>query len=433
MCGFACSAHSQKSKSELHRAFNHVQYRGPDNSIPLTIDSIFMVFHRLAIMDLSAAGNQPFITTAHPNLVLICNGEIYNHQELITRYGFTVESESDCEVILHLIARVGLEKTVQELDGVYAFVVYDRANQVLHIGRDPFGVRPCFWGTDEDQALYVASEAKAIDSMVQQVQPFTPGTAATWCLQQRVFAQHITHHAYVYDVREEINEQQITEQIRARLTKAVQKRLMSHRELGCLLSGGLDSSLIAALVARHSTQRIKTFSIGLKDSVDLKFARIVADHIGSDHHEIELTEDQFLEAIPQVIHNIESYDTTTVRASVGNYLVSKFIRENSDCKVVFNGDGADEVCVGYLYNINAPTDQALQQEAIRLVRELHYFDVLRSDRSISSNGLEARTPFLDPDFVTYYMGIEPGLKRFDSNKMEKYLLRKAFDGTGLPS
>ena len=257
----------------------------------------------------------------------------------------------------------------KELDGVFAFVLYDRQQEVLHIGRDPIGVRPCFWGIDKDRALYVASEAKALDSFVERVNPFVPGMSMTWCLEKREIRQSTVIYPYNYLEIGPVTEDFLLDQIRYRLSDAVKKRMMSHREIGCLLSGGLDSSLIAALVSSFSDKPIQTFSIGLKDSVDLHYARMVADHIGSIHHEVELTEDAFLQAIPEVIYNIESYDTTTVRASVGNYLVSKYISENTDCKVIFNGDGSDEVCVGYFYNINAPDLKALQQESVRLVRE----------------------------------------------------------------
>jgi asparagine synthase (glutamine-hydrolysing) len=208
---------------------------------------------------------------------------------------------------------------------------------------------------------------------------------------------------------------------------------MTEREIGCLLSGGLDSSLICALVNKYyEGPKLNTFSIGLPGSIDLEYAQTVADHLDTKHHQIEVSEDEFLDAIETVIYNIESYDTTTVRASVGNYLVSKYISEHSDCKVIFNGDGADEACCGYVYLKNAPTSKDLQKESEKLVEEIHYFDVLRSDRSISSNGLEARTPFLDKAFVKYYLSIPPELKSFDGiNRLEKYLLRQAFEGQGI--
>ena len=210
---------------------------------------------------------------------------------------------------------------------------------------------------------------------------------------------------------------------------------MSEREIGCLLSGGLDSSLISSIVSKnYNGKKLNTFSIGIKGSIDLEYAQVVADFIQSNHHNIQVHERDFLDAIETVIYNIESYDTTTVRASVGNYLVSKYIKENTDCKVIFNGDGSDEVCCGYLYLRKAPNSKELQLESEKLVKELYLYDVLRSDRSVSSNGLEARTPFLDKKFVKYYLSIPAELKTFNANiKIEKNLLRKAFDdGTFLP-
>ena len=204
---------------------------------------------------------------------------------------------------------------------------------------------------------------------------------------------------------------------------------MSERDIGCLLSGGLDSSLITSIVSKYQYEnKLNTFSIGMQGSIDLEYSETVANYLNTKHHQIEISEDEFLEAIETVIYNIESYDTTTVRASVGNYLVSKYIKENTDCKVIFNGDGSDEVCCGYVYLKNSPSENELQKESERLVKELHYFDVLRSDRSISSNGLEARTPFLDKAFVKYYLSIPAELKEFDGvQRLEKHLLRKAFD------
>ena len=230
------------------------------------------------------------------------------------------------------------------------------------------------------------------------------------------------------------DEEYIIKNIRNLFEKAVEKRMQSHREVGCLLSGGLDSSLVAALVSRNMQgSKLKTFSIGLKGAEDLKYARIVANHIGSDHHEVIVTEQEMIDAIPEVIKTIESMDTTTVRASVPNYLVSKYIKENTNCKVIFQGDGADEVCGSYIYLNNAPYPASFQDECISLLNNIHMFDVLRADRTISCWGLEPRTPFLDKIFVNYYMSIYAPLKLHSHGNIEKYLLRKAFeDSNQLP-
>ena len=257
-----------------------------------------------------------------------------------------------------------------------------------------------------------------------EVTPFPPGT---WWSSNNI-NQYNRYFYYQADRIDEFDEDIICDKINRLLTNAVKKRLMSEREIGCLLSGGLDSSLITSLVSKYQQSgQLNTFSIGMKGSIDLEYSKKVANYLNTKHHQIEISENEFLDAIETVIYNIESYDTTTVRASVGNYLVSKYIKENSDCKVIFNGDGSDEVCCGYVYLKNAPSSNDLQLESERLIKEIFYFDVLRSDRSISCNGLEARTPFLDKSFVKYYLSIPAELKQFDGiDRLEKHLLRKAF-------
>ena len=296
------------------------------------------------------------------------------------------------------------------------FVIHDSKTGKLFAGRDPMGVRPGFIGRDGNEIM-IASEAKPLVKHCSEILPFKPGT--WWCsASPDAFNSYFQYNGV--SIREK-TEEDICNKIQILLKEAVKKRLMAEREIGCLLSGGLDSSLICALVNKYyEGLKLNTFSIGLPGSIDLEYAQTVADYLGTAHHQVEVTEAEFLDAIETVIYNIESYDTTTVRASVGNYLVSKFITENSNCKVIFNGDGSDEVCCGYVYLRNAPTPKALQKESERLVEEIHYFDVLRSDRSISSNGLEARTPFLDKAFVKYYLSIPPKLKTFDgTRRLEK--------------
>jgi len=436
MCGIfvydARCAREKLSFEQIKSGFERIQYRGPDNSVLIEVnDGIYFGFHRLAIVGLSEAGDQPLFLGE--DLALICNGEIYNYTELSEKYDFELSSTSDCEIILHLYKAFGIEEAVRQLDGVFAFALYDKKKGHLYIGRDPFGVRPLFIRELADGGIAYASELKALSDMSGTVGQFPPG-----CIARHGIDYHDNLLCAYHDIAESnisisLSEEQAITGVRHFLTQAVKKRLMSDREIGCLLSGGLDSSLIAALVQKYTPdRRIKTFSVGMKGSPDLKYARIVADHIGSEHHEVLLTEKDFLNAIPDVIYRIESYDITSVRASVGNYLISKYVREFTDCKVVFNGDGSDEVCVGYVYNANAPDTYELERECHRLVEDIHFFDVLRSDRSISSNGLEARTPFLDKAFVEYYLSIPYEYKTFDkTSRIEKHLLRKAFDGTGL--
>lgn len=452
MCGF--SAYYGKMPDDFIKDGFSARYRGPDNSQFKEVDEkVGLLFHRLAIVGLGRDGDQPLNIG---NVWLVCNGEIYNHKELFEENGFTNHSGSDCEIIIHLYKRYGMKSALKMLDGVFAFFLYDSESDEAFVARDPFGVRPAFYGMDKD-SFAVASEAKALQNSFTRIWHVVPGTF--------ISTKDPGTQTYYYEIDSQLNlssnskfkkssEKELLREIRWRLTKAVEKRLMSEREIGCLLSGGLDSSLIASLVSHMSRgnrlirgkdsdewqhfselelpYKLKTFSIGMEGSPDLDFADKVADWIDSDHHRVQLTEEDFLSAVHQTIWVTESYDTTTVRASVGNYLVSKYVSENTDCKVIFNGDGSDEVCCGYVYNAKAPSDEALQEEALRLVKEIYLFDVLRSDRSISSNGLEARTPFLDKAFVELYLSIDPSLKSFDKkDRIEKDLLRRAFESDGL--
>ena len=425
MCGIFLYKGQKQDWDSLENDINRIGYRGPDNTHHEMIgNDVLFAFHRLAIMGTTEMGDQPM---KHPNdvsLTLICNGEIYNYKDLADKYGFNLVTGSDCEIILLLFKKFGIEKTVKELDGVFMFAIHEAKTGLLFAARDPMGVRPGFMGRDGDEIM-IASEVKPMMNHCSDIIPFFPGN--WWCSDTPDRFNPYFH--YNGTKIQEHNEEEICDKIRSLLIDAVKKRLMTEREIGCLLSGGLDSSLICALVNKYyEGPKLNSFSIGLPGSIDLEYAQTVADYLDTKHHQIEVSEGEFLDAIEKVIYNIESYDTTTVRASVGNYLVSKYISEITDCKVIFNGDGADEVCCGYVYLKNAPTSKDLQKESEKLVEEIHYFDVLRSDRSISSNGLEARTPFLDKAFVKYYLAISPELKSFDGiNRLEKCLLRQAFE------
>ncbi len=424
MCGIFAYRGNLLNNEDLKPHIEKISYRGPDNSKIMEFDdSLLFGFHRLAIVGTNESGDQPLFHPRDKNLALICNGEIYNYKYLAEKCDFDLKTGSDCEIILHMYKKFGIEKTINSLDGVFMFLLYDKKEKKLFAGRDPFGVRPGFIGY-ENNNIFFSSEAKAISDLCKTIKPFPPGH--WWEDDKPISFNKYYKNKIVYHV--DMKEGEILKGIRKRLIESVKKRMMSEREIGSLLSGGLDSSLICSLVNKYNIgQKLKTFSIGMPGSVDLKYAKEVATFIDTDHHQIEISESTFLKTIETVIYNIESYDTTTVRASVGNYLVSKYISENSDCKVIFNGDGSDEVCGGYLYMKNAPTPSHFQKECERLIAEIFRFDVLRSDRSISSNGLEARTPFLDKEFVSYYLSINPKEKIFnDSNRIEKYLLRMAF-------
>jgi asparagine synthase (glutamine-hydrolysing) len=387
------------------------QYRGPESTVNIVHNNIVMTFHRLAINGLNKLSEQPFHIDG---IYLLCNGEIYNSDELWNSLERQKTTNSDCEIIIEMYKEYGIEYTLQRLDGVFAMVMYDTNIDTLIIARDPFGVRPLF---QVNNLIAFASEMKQINSL-GVVNQFEPGTYSvikstsrqdlkyfTQCIGTELFTDY---HGKIYSAFE----------------CAVKKRVKNtERKIGCLLSGGLDSSVVTAMVNKH-VENLDTFSIGLQGSPDLLNARKVSDYLKTNHHEIIITEEEFLTAIPEVIRIIESYDTTTVRASVGNYLIAKYISENTDCKVIFNGDGADELMGGYVYLNKCPNETEFDFECRRLLKNIHFFDVLRSDRTISSNGLEARTPFLDKNFVQTYLSI-PSLVRFQKYEPEKILFRNS--------
>jgi asparagine synthase (glutamine-hydrolysing) len=445
--------------NRLQQNFAKISHRGPDNSRFVVDGQRCIGFHRLAINGLSSIGDQPF------NLLgcqLICNGEIYNHAKLTDKYGFDCVSESDCEVIIHLykLFNGDMCATLKELDGVFSLVLVDAERDLVHIARDPFGVRSLYTGTSSDYAsdISIASEMKAL-AHCAHVEQF-PGGCCMTVSRSKVQSPHkfetvlqsyygdLTLNEaldvpYVYNfgtasLDDDVNappavlEENACRLVRKLFELAVCKRLMSERPVGCLLSGGLDSSIVTALVVRHSPGVVvNTYAVGLEGSVDLKWARRVAEHLGTRHHEVCLTEQQFLDAIDATIYQIESYDTTTVRASVGNYLVSKYIYENTDNVVIFCGDMSDEIFGSYRGFTKAPSDHAFAQENTRMVRDVRYFDLLRSDKSISGAGLEARVPFADKTFLEFVMSLPPWMKRFGEgaeHAVEKHLLRTAFAG-----
>jgi len=410
--------------------------RGPDDYKSFRDNNIFynilMNFYRLAINGV-ADGAQPM---TYKNYVLVCNGEIYNHKYLEELIKYEPTTGSDCEIILPLFEKLGIEQTCVLLDGVFAFCIWDTDSKELYIGRDRFGVRPLFIG-HQNYVTQIASEMKGMvlnpDLIVKQ---FPPGHYGR--INNTYFTEVDIKPYYLYNwntnpsLRNNYNQILIT--INYYLREAVKKRMMSERPIGCLLSGGLDSSLIASLVNKSlpNNQTLRTYSIGFKDSPDLQYARAVAFHLKSEHYECVVTPQDFLDAIDEVIKVTETYDITTIRASVGNYLVCKKIKSLNSTQppekqsvVIFNGDGADEVAGGYLYHRKAPSAMDFHYESVRLLKEIHMFDVLRSDRCCSDNGLEPRTPFLDRDFVNFYMSIPPET-RFNNDKQEKYLLREAF-------
>ena len=433
---------SMNQRSKIINSAVKSQHRGPDTTEFVTYDDrVCLCFHRLAIMDKSKSGNQPISLRDSPNQVLVCNGEIYNFKKLAEKYSFELESGSDCEIVLHMIKRFGIEETVKQLDGVFAFIYYDMDTNVIHVARDPFGVRALYMGLTGDGDAVFTSERKSIDELVATCDQFPPGNYMTVHSDSEErnynpisyydfhypYTKIKSQTEYVMETTRIIYE----ERVRKLLEKAVDKRLMSERPIGCLLSGGLDSSLVTALVARHFPRgELKTFSIGLPGSEDLRYARLVADHLGTDHHEVVVSEKQMLKFIEKDIYQIETYDTTTIRASVPMLMLSHYIQAYTDIKVVYSGEGSDEASGSYLYFHNAPTPDAFHDECTRLLKDMHMYDVLRCDKSTAGAGLEVRVPFLDLDFIDYYMSIPPEFK-MPHKGIEKYLLRKAFDGLDL--
>ena len=451
MCGIlarlrtkAFLANTHITSDTMKTQLDKLEARGPEGSQVVHVnDNVTLGFCRLAINGLTDAGMQPY--TKGP-ISWICNGEIYNSKDLEKSLGLE-STGSDCECIgdLYLRHRDDLATFARALDGVFAIVLYDAERNHLIVTRDPYGVRPLFLATlPTNDAIEFASEIKGIGTGYDKVVSFLPGYIRLYDTNTTEILQDIEYHLVPWIMNPQFQPSQPTGfqdacvALRCALEEAVEKRLQTDRPVAALLSGGLDSSLIAALVQKNLKQRgmppLKTFSIGFEGSSDVAHAKMVANWIGSDHTEIVMTPDEFFGAIPEVIKAIESYDTTTVRASTGNYLIAKKIRELTDCKVVFNGDGSDELFGGYLYFNNAPNDEAFHAETARLLKDIHYFDVLRSDRSISANGLEARTPFLDKQFVAVVRSIHPAFLRPKlGGQVEKEILRCAFDdGVTLP-
>jgi asparagine synthase (glutamine-hydrolysing) len=442
MCGIWARIGSSVDPSMIKKSLEKLVARGPEGTQITQVDKdVVFGFTRLAINGLTNAGMQPY---SKGNVHWICNGEIYNSKALEKSLGLE-NTGSDCHCIgdLYLRHRDDPAAFIRALDGVFALVLYDGDLQKLIVARDPYGIRPLYMASAIAEFVF-ASELKALLPEYENISAFLPGHLQVYETVTNTLIQDIEYHSVPWIINPEFRSSvtasldQAANSLRFALEEAVTKRMLTDRPVAALLSGGLDSSLIAALVQQNLNQLgqppLKTYSIGFEGSSDVAHARLVADWIGSDHTEIIMTPDEFFNAIPEVIKAIESFDTTTVRASTGNYLIAKKIRELSECKVVFNGDGSDELFGGYLYFNRAPNNEAFHAETARLLKDLHYFDVLRSDRSISANGLEARTPFLDKQFVAVVRSIDPDLLRpIPGKRMEKYILRYAFDdGVTLP-
>ena len=381
----------------------------------------------MSINGLNDESNQPFL---NDKIYLICNGEIFNYKELIEKHNLKDEykTDSDCEIILHLYKKYGIKEACNLLDGEFSFILYDENINKTFVSRDHLGVRSLYMGIKEDEIIF-SSELKAIDETYETTQ-FPPRfylEIDNNDVNKKTYVPYFTFEDELYNNFEK-DEDTIIKNMRELFTKAVEKRLLSDRSIGCLLSGGLDSTSVVAIVSKYyEPYKLNTYSIGLKGSVDLKYAQIAADFFKTNHTNIEVSNEEFLNSIEKTVKQIESYDVTTVRASVGNYLVSLYIRDHSDDKVIFCGDVSDELFGSYRGFYYAPNDEDFYDVNMNMLQNIHYFDVLRSDKSISGAGLEARVPFSDKEFVKYVMKIDPKLKRFDNKRIEKYLFRKAFE------
>ncbi len=410
------------------RGFEKTISRGPDDSRIVDTGSGLLGFHRLAIMGLTPEGMQPFQDGAS---YVVCNGELYGYQEMKKTLlpEHTFKSGSDCELLLPLYQKFGTAM-FDMLDAEFALILYDGETDSFIAARDPIGIRPLYYGYDADGYILFASEPKNLTGICSQIRPFPPGHY--WkCGKFTCYRDIASDPLYTLQAGRDTDLDTICRRIRETLTTGVEKRLVADAKVGYLLSGGLDSSLVCALAARKSKEPIRTFAIGMdKDAIDLKYAREVAEYIGSDHTEVFMTREQVIDSLEEVIAMLGTYDITTIRASMGMYLLCKWIHENTDIRVLLTGEISDEL-FGYKYTDFAPSPRAFQEEAQKRIRELHMYDVLRADRCISVNSLEARVPFGDLDFVSYVMSIDPA-RKVNTYGKGKYLLRRAFEGDYLP-
>ena len=406
----------------FEKGFSRTTSRGPDESRIIDTGKGLLGFHRLSIMGLTPAGMQPFELNG---CYAVCNGELYGFEKqrkALREKGYSFASDSDCEILLPMYFEYG-EAMFSMLDAEFACILYDGRTGQFLAARDPIGIRPLYYGYSTEGTILFASEAKNLVGLTEKIMPFPPG-----CYYK---AGQFIRYADIAKVGAVCRDDPETAcgKIREKLIAGVKKRLIADAKVGFLLSGGLDSSLVCAIAARESNSPIETFSIGMsEDAIDLKYARQVADYIGSHHTEVYMTPEQVISSLEEVVGLLGTYDITTIRASIGMYLVCKAIREQTNLRVILTGEISDEL-FGYKYTDFAPSAEAFQKEAEKRIRELHMYDVLRADRCISVNSLEARVPFGDLDFVRYVMSLDPEIKINRYGK-GKYLLRHAFEGLG---
>jgi asparagine synthase (glutamine-hydrolysing) len=453
MCGIWSLINLKKSKLldvvKLFADFMNLKHRGPDNSYFETYANVFIGFHRLAIMEDTFSANQPFIyEDENRTVIFICNGEIYNFRELISSYNLSDEIHNDCMVIPEIYFKNSVKKewnifdfVANEVKGEFAFVLFefDRLKNLKKViaARDEIGVRPLYYHpvSNSSDVLFFTSELKGGISFPHKLSEFPPGRVFAFSLNEfgDISVQSSTNINSVYLTKTDplLIEKHHLKLVKESVINSVRRRLAADKPFAFLLSGGVDSSLVAGLSAKILGKPIRTFCCGMNEGTDLKFARMVADHIGSNHTEVFFTPEEGLAAIPDVIRTIESWDTTSIRASVGQYLVCKYIGTQTDCKVLMVGEGPDEICSSYLFNWYAPNGEQLEKCAKEYVKDIHYYDVKRADRCIARWGLEGRVPLLDTEFIRAYWSIS-GEKRMPVYKeMEKWWLREAFNGANV--
>ena len=444
MCGIVCALDIKQNsnflRSQILEMSKKVRHRGPDWSGIHCGKNVLLAHERLAIVD-PASGNQP-IFSHDKNLILAANGEIYNHrllkEKLSIEYAF--QTNSDCEIILALYKEKGIN-FLDDLNGIFGFVLYDEENNEYLIARDHMGIIPLYMGWDKFGTFYVASELKALEGVCNKIEIFPPGhflfsrdsKLVKWYQRDWMNYESISN-----------NETDLNS-LKNALEDAVHRQLMSDVPYGVLLSGGLDSSITSALAKKYSKNRIESddqkaawypqlhsFAVGLAGSPDLKASKLVAEHIGSIHHEVTFTIQEGLDAIKDVVFHLETYDVTTIRASIPMYLMARVIK-SMGIKMVLSGEGADEIFGGYLYFHKAPSAEEFHKETVRKLDKLYQYDCLRANKSLAAWGIEGRVPFLDKEFIDVAMRINPKDKMIDKNKMEKWVLRKSFESYLPPS
>ena len=437
MCGIVCAFNLIGDKdlirSNVLEMAQKVRHRGPDWSGIYSSDNAILAHERLAIVD-PTSGKQPIISEDGLKVIAV-NGEIYNHKNLENRFAadYNFRTESDCEVILALYEKKGIN-FLNDLNGIFAFALYDSSNDKYLIARDHMGIIPLYMGWDKDDIFYISSELKSLEGVCDKIELFPPGhylesssmNLVKWYDPEWVSYEHVK------------DSDTSIKAIHDSLSAAVKRQLMSDVPYGVLLSGGLDSSITSALAKKFASKRIESndkqdawypqlhsFSVGLKDAPDLKAARIVADHIGTIHHEINFTVQEGIDAIRDVIYHLETYDITTIRASTPMYLIARAIK-SLGIKMVLSGEGADELFGGYLYFHKAPNAKEFHEETVRKLDKLHQYDCLRANKSLAAWGIEGRVPFLDKEFIDVAMNINPEDKMIKNGRIEKWVLREAF-------